>query len=113
VLESASDIDGAAGTAVIPIHRGIVHGETIRLGVALLASVRFAALPVFLIGLWIGGWWLALFISALSGIALATSYVLAAFLPRRDAVRSQFIPVLGGSQLLRRGTGDHRQTYVR
>jgi cytoskeletal protein CcmA (bactofilin family) len=48
-------------------------------GVALLASVPFAALLVFLIGLWIGGWWLALFISALYGIALATGYVLAAF----------------------------------
>ena len=49
------------------------------LGVALLVGVPFVALLVFLIGIWTGGWWLALFISALYGIALATGYVLAAF----------------------------------
>jgi cytoskeletal protein CcmA (bactofilin family) len=49
------------------------------LGVALLAGVPFVALLVFLIGILIGGWWLALFFLALYGISLATGYVLAAF----------------------------------
>jgi hypothetical protein len=43
------------------------------LGIALLICVPIAALFVFVVGLFVGGWWLALILLALYGIALVLS----------------------------------------
>jgi hypothetical protein len=43
------------------------------LGIALLICVPIAALIVFVVGLFVGGWWLALILLALYGIALVLS----------------------------------------
>jgi hypothetical protein len=43
------------------------------LGIALLICVPIAALIVFVVGLFVGGWWLALMLLALYGIALVLS----------------------------------------
>jgi hypothetical protein len=43
------------------------------LGIALLICVPIAALLVFVVGLFVGGWWLALILLALYGIALVLS----------------------------------------
>ena len=47
------------------------------LGIALLIGVPIAALLVFVVGLFVGGWWLALILLALYGIALVLSVAVA------------------------------------
>jgi hypothetical protein len=47
------------------------------LGIALLICVPIAALIVFVVGLFVGGWWLALILLALYGIALVLSVAVA------------------------------------
>ena len=48
------------------------------LGFALLVGVPALAFIVFILGLLVGGWWLALMLLALYGIAIAVSYVISA-----------------------------------
>jgi len=47
------------------------------LGIALLICVPIAALIVFVVGLFVGGWWLALILLALYGVALVLSVAVA------------------------------------